>query len=123
MLSFPKHKIIKSRFMMNFTGIVRYESTSKYESYILKTTHNNVTTLTMNRPKQLNGWTKPMVAELSRLLNECNNDIHTKAVILTGKGSYYCAGVNLSQLMAPDYPQKIWELLYNENIKCKSFTF
>ena len=31
---------------------------------VLKTTRNNVTTLTMNNPKKLNGWSGPMMLTL-----------------------------------------------------------
>ena len=38
---------------------------------VLKTTRNNVTTLTMNNPKKLNGWSGPMMLTLKDRSVQC----------------------------------------------------
>ena len=48
---------------------------------ILTSTVNKVTTLTMNDPKKLNGWTGPMMVTLRELFNKYANDENTKVQI------------------------------------------
>merc|ERR1740128_1612622 len=62
---------------------------------VLSSTTNNVTTLTMNDPKKLNGWTGPMMLTLADRFKEHASNPDTKVLILTGADPYYCAGVNL----------------------------
>jgi len=82
---------------------------------ILTSTLNNVTTLKMNDPKKLNGWTGPMMMTLRTLLKEHANDSATKVLVLTGSDPYYCAGVNLSATMAPMHPKKLHYLISSNN--------
>jgi len=57
---------------------------------------DGVTTLCMNNPKRLNGWTKAMMDTVFASMNAAAKDETTTAVVLTGADPYYCAGVNLS---------------------------
>ena len=77
----------------------RFRSTSP--PILLQSTTNGVTTLAMNTPKQLNGWTQPMMAALATAFAECALSKETQAVILTGADPYYCAGVNLGDALQP----------------------
>ena len=45
---------------------------------ILSSTKNSVTTLTMNDPKKLNGWSGPMMITLRYLFNQHAADDKTK---------------------------------------------
>ena len=63
-------------------------------SLILVAKKNGVSTLTMNMPKRLNGWTTLMMAALKDALRDAAHEEQTKVVILTGTDPYYCAGVN-----------------------------
>ncbi|MBM4292949.1 MAG: enoyl-CoA hydratase/isomerase family protein [Deltaproteobacteria bacterium] len=63
---------------------------------LLRDLRGGVLTLTMNRPAQLNGWTQEMMAALKGALADASRDDAVRAVVLTGVGRYYCAGVNLS---------------------------
>lgn len=75
-----------------------------FSDIVLKSTLNNVTTITMNTPKKLNGWTEPMLKAVQANLLEARRDPECKVIIFTGAGSYYCAGVNLAgalKIMAP----------------------
>lgn len=65
---------------------------------LLTTQRNGVTTLTMNRPRQLNGWTMEMMADLKAALAWAAGDEGTQALILTGNGRYYSAGAHLGKL-------------------------
>lgn len=74
---------------------------------ILREHADGVTTLTMNDPRRLNGWTTEMIAALKHALGEAARDDATKAMILTGTGAYYCAGVNLGGSLRLDHPRKL----------------
>lgn len=82
---------------------------------VLKNTRNNVTTLTMNNPKKLNGWSGPMMLTLRDRFSECAQDPETKVLILTGADPYYCAGVDLSATIKPMHPKKLHNLIRDNN--------
>ena len=82
---------------------------------VLSTTKNNVTTLTMNDPKKLNGWTGPMMLTLRDRFVQHAQDPDTKVLILTGADPYYCAGVNLSATIQPMHPRKLHEMIRTSN--------
>jgi len=82
---------------------------------VLSTTVNNVTTLTMNDPKKLNGWTGPMMLTLRDRFKQCSEDPNTKVLILTGADPYYCAGVNLSASIQPMHPRKLHTMIVTNN--------
>ena len=85
------------------------------EPYVIVSKQAGVTTLKMNRPKQLNGWTFPMMSELRAKLTECQQDPDTRVCVITGTGKYYCAGVNLSSMIKPMHPAKLHELIRSQN--------
>ncbi|WMS87048.1 enoyl-CoA hydratase/isomerase family protein [Pleionea litopenaei] len=80
---------------------------SKSTSYITSSLDSNVLTLTMNRPKKLNGWTLPMIESLVGAFAEASKDDRVKAVILTGADPYYCAGVDLGGSLKLMHPKKL----------------
>jgi len=82
---------------------------------ILKHESDGVTTLTMNRPAHLNGWTLEMMAALRQALQEAAGNAETRVVILTGADPYYCAGVNLSATLKPAHPRKMRALIIRHN--------
>lgn len=49
----------------------------------------------LNRPDKLNPLSIPLVSELHERLNELAVDDSVKAVILTGRGKAFCAGLDL----------------------------
>ncbi len=82
---------------------------------VLRQTTNGVTTLTMNNPRRLNGWTLEMLAELRRAFAEAARDPSTRAVVLTGAGDYYCAGVNLAGSIRLAHPAKLHAFIIESN--------
>jgi enoyl-CoA hydratase/carnithine racemase len=54
-----------------------------------------VATLTLNRPDRLNAISGPMLAALSERLVELDRDRDVRAIILTGAGRGFCAGLDL----------------------------
>ena len=82
---------------------------------IIWDTTDEVTTLTMNNPRKLNGWTMDMLHALRSALERAGADEGTKVVILTGTDPYYCAGVNLSAVVSPDHPAKLHAFIVEQN--------
>lgn len=54
-----------------------------------------VATLTLNRPDRLNTISGPMLGQLSQRLLEADRDREVRAIILTGEGRAFCAGLDL----------------------------
>lgn len=65
-------------------------STLRYEiaDYIL--------TLTLNRPDHLNAFTVEMGCELIEAFNRASDDDNVRAIVVTGQGKAFCAGMDLS---------------------------
>ncbi len=82
---------------------------------ILWETKDHVTTLTMNNPRKLNGWTMDMLGALGTALKRAAKDDDTKVLILTGADPYYCAGVNLSAVISPGHPAKLHAFIVEQN--------
>ncbi|MGC7098441.1 crotonase/enoyl-CoA hydratase family protein [Amycolatopsis lurida] len=57
---------------------------------------DGVLTITLNRPEQLNAFTVTMAEELETAFTEVNTDDEVRAVIVTGAGRAFCAGMDLS---------------------------
>jgi len=85
----------------------RENQTSAGTSPLLTDKQHGVTTLTMNTPERLNGWTMGMMDALKEGFRVAAGDDETIVLILTGAGPYYCAGVNLSAVLRPMHPRKL----------------
>lgn len=85
------------------------------DDLILTATIDGVTTLTMNNPRKLNGWTMPMLVALREAIAAAGEDADTQVLIVTGTDPYYCAGVNLSAIIAPDHPAKLHAFIREQN--------
>ena len=72
---------------------------------LIVSTKNHVTTLRMNDPRRLNGWTAQMMLALHAAMRTAASDDDTKAVIITGTGRYYSAGVNLGGTLKLAHPR------------------
>jgi len=57
-----------------------------------------VAILTLNRPERLNAISGPMLMALSESLVECDRDPGVRAIILTGAGRGFCAGLDLQDV-------------------------
>src|SRR4051812_36478289 len=57
---------------------------------------DNVATITLNRPDQLNAFTPQMMRELIDAFDQTDADDDVRAVVVTGKGRGFCAGADLS---------------------------
>lgn len=82
---------------------------------LLSSTTNGVTTLTMNDPRRLNGWTNEMMRALQAALAKAASDDGTRVVVLTGTGRYYSAGVNLGGTLSLQHPETLRQEIIRHN--------
>lgn len=68
------------------------------ESVLLVEKSEGVATLTMNRPEALNALSRDLESALVRAFREMQKDAEIGAVILTGAGRAFCAGLDLKEL-------------------------
>ena len=57
---------------------------------------NNILTLRLNRPDQLNAFTVEMSDELTHAFNRASDDDSVRAIVVTGAGRAFCAGMDLA---------------------------
>jgi enoyl-CoA hydratase/carnithine racemase len=55
-----------------------------------------ILTLTLNRPDHLNAFTVEMAHELIDAFNRASDDDEVRAIVVTGEGRAFCAGMDLS---------------------------
>ncbi len=67
------------------------------ESVILLERDSPVAIVTLNRPKALNALNRALRAEVVRVFNDLAQDETVRAVILTGAGRAFTAGVDLKE--------------------------
>ena len=65
------------------------------EDLILYTVQDHVATITFNRPENQNTISGAMLAKLSQLLIESDADDEIRAIVITGAGKFFCAGLDL----------------------------
>jgi enoyl-CoA hydratase/carnithine racemase len=64
----------------------------------------HVAIISMNRPDRLNALTRQMEAELREAFAQADADPEVRAIVLTGKGRAFCAGMDMDELkdLPPD---------------------
>ena len=67
-------------------------------SAILYEVVDNILTLTLNRPEQLNAFTVEMAEELIHAFNRASDDDDVRVIVVTGAGRAFCAGMDLSEV-------------------------
>ena len=56
---------------------------------------DHVATITLNRPESQNTISGPMLDALSARLLQANEDADVRAIVITGSGRFFCAGLDL----------------------------
>ncbi len=67
----------------------------KYRDIVFEE-NDGVAVITLNRPTQLNTFSGKMGTELGHAYRRCDEDDSVRVVILTGAGTAFCAGADLS---------------------------
>ena len=84
-------------------------------SPILTHKRDGVTTLTMNTPERLNGWTMEMMDALKERFRFATQDDKTRVLVLTGADPYFCAGVNLAATLRLGHPRDLHAMIVKQN--------
>lgn len=71
-----------------------------HQQNILSEDRGAVRLLTLNRPQVRNAMSLPLMRELRARLEEARADAHVRAVVLTGAGQAFCAGLDMEELRA-----------------------
>lgn len=83
--------------------------------YVTTTITDNVLTVMMNKPDKLNGWTEEMMNAFKEAFAKANTEDSVKAVIFTGIGKYFSAGVNLGGTLKVMHPKKLHQFIIQHN--------
>jgi enoyl-CoA hydratase/carnithine racemase len=67
-----------------------------FETLALSVDGDGVATLTLDRPDALNAFTVTMATELERFFLDAARDDDIRAIVVTGSGRAFCAGMDLS---------------------------
>jgi methylglutaconyl-CoA hydratase len=62
--------------------------------------HESVATVSLNRPDKRNALSRSLIEELHQALNDLHLERKVRGVILTGSGRAFCAGMDLSEMLA-----------------------
>lgn len=62
---------------------------------VLYSVDAHVATITLNRPDRQNTISGPMLAALSEYLLKADRDQDVRAIVITGSGKFFCAGLDL----------------------------
>jgi methylglutaconyl-CoA hydratase len=61
--------------------------------------HQHTGTIILNRPEKRNALSRALMAELDQALGDLHLERRVRAVILTGAGPAFCAGMDLSEML------------------------
>jgi methylglutaconyl-CoA hydratase len=62
--------------------------------------HDETATVTLNRPDKRNALSRGLLAALHQALDDLHQERRVRGVIVTGAGSVFCAGMDLSEMLA-----------------------
>jgi 2-(1,2-epoxy-1,2-dihydrophenyl)acetyl-CoA isomerase len=72
------------------------------EAPVLVSSADGVVTMTLNRPDRKNGLNRAMVDQTIAALEAVGADESARVLVLTGAGSSFCSGMDLSEPITPD---------------------
>lgn len=67
-------------------------------SEIIYQVERRIATITLNRPDQLNAWTRTMETEVRAAMTQATADDDVRVIVLTGAGRGFCAGADMNLL-------------------------
>jgi enoyl-CoA hydratase/carnithine racemase len=85
--------------------------------------HEHTATVTLNRPQKRNALSRALLGELHQALDDLHQERRVRGVILAGAGKAFCAGMDLSEMLAThEQPDRLeqWRadsVLYHELIE------
>ena len=70
--------------------------------FVIREDRGPVTVLTLNRPDQRNALSRALMSHLRDAVDRLSVDEQVRAVVLTGAGTAFCAGMDLKEAAAVD---------------------
>ena len=74
-----------------------FDAVTDLTAITLDEADDGIALITLNRPDRLNAITSSMIDELDRVVSAVDLDAHLRAVVLTGAGRGFCAGLDLME--------------------------
>jgi methylglutaconyl-CoA hydratase len=68
---------------------------------VIRADHGPVVVLTLNRPDRRNALSQALLAELGDALSRASSQAGPRAIVLTGAGPVFCAGMDLKEAAEP----------------------
>ena len=68
-------------------------------NHLETTLDNSILEIALNRPNKANALDLPLIHALVKTLKEAEGNPDVKAIILTGKGNFFCAGGDLDEMV------------------------
>lgn len=68
--------------------------------------HQHAGTIILDRPEKRNALSRALVAELSQALDDMHQERRVRAVVLTGAGPAFCAGMDLGEMLDASRQEK-----------------
>ncbi len=76
---------------------------------ILIETADNIGTITLNRPEQMNTFSTPLAIGLNQALLALDDDPDVRAIVVAGTGRAFCAGIDLSEYAGKSHGEyRLW---------------
>ncbi|QGG96113.1 enoyl-CoA hydratase/isomerase family protein [Actinomarinicola tropica] len=75
-------------------------TSSTAEDEVLYAVDDHVATITLNRPHRMNAISGRMLTQLAERLAEADRDRQVRAIVLTGAGRAFCAGLDIKDAVA-----------------------
>ncbi len=92
---------------------MQHKTTFEENDLSLLSVKDHIGTITLNRPKQYNALSRPMIASVSTKLDEINEDKDIHVVVLAANGPGFCAGHDLKEI-CNNRNEDYLETLFNE---------
>jgi len=67
---------------------------------LLTTFQSATLTISLNRPERANAFNFEMIRELQGALKDAAEDTRVRCVVLTGAGNSFCAGHDITEMLA-----------------------
>ena len=87
-------------------------------SLIIETTKNGIATIILNRAELHNAFDDSVIIELTRAIEEINNDENIRVLILSAKGKSFSAGADLNWMKR--MAEYSWDESYQDSLKLAS---
>jgi methylglutaconyl-CoA hydratase len=73
-------------------------------------------TIILNRPEKRNAITREMIADLLQALDDFHGEKNVRAVILTGAGTAFCAGMDLAEMQQTAREPDAWRTWHEDAV-------